>query len=351
MIEATGVHKIFGANHVLRGIDLTVGAGEVACVIGPSGSGKSTFLRCLNQLETYDAGRIRVDGQLVGYRESGGRLYELSDAEAARARRRSGMVFQRFNLFPHLTALRNVMEGPMRVKNVPKAQARARAEQLMARVGLADKADSYPSRLSGGQQQRVAIARALAMEPKLLLLDEVTSALDPELVGEVLRVMKDLAGDGWTMVVVTHEIRLPSRWPMAPMHNSAVATVVSALAVNETLSFNDLKTLLRTTDGNLSVHARKLEDARKVAAAQQRHIGVLVDLPGPKMRTGPIAGDEVELHTGQRFVLAGDVVEGNDRRVSCEITMDRDRSPFPKRWSYSPYRRVGRFAPRTRRPQ
>ena len=206
MVRADNVHKSFGSLEVLRGIDLTVAAGEVCCVLGPSGSGKSTLLRCINHLEKINAGRIFVDGRLVGYREKGGKLHEMREREVATQRRSIGMVFQRFNLFPHMTVLDNVMEAPCRVRREPKGQVRARALTLLERVGLADKVSSYPSQLSGGQQQRVAIARALAMEPKLMLFDEPTSALDPELVGEVLDVMKDLASDGMTMVVVTHEI-------------------------------------------------------------------------------------------------------------------------------------------------
>jgi polar amino acid transport system ATP-binding protein len=206
MVEAVDVHKNFGHVEVLRGIDLTVQPGEVACIIGPSGSGKSTFLRCINHLERIDAGQMRVDGHLIGYREAGGRLYELRESEVARQRRDIGMVFQRFNLFPHMTAAENVMEAPRTVRREARQSARKRAVQLLERVGLAEKCDSYPGQLSGGQQQRVAIARALAMEPRLMLFDEPTSALDPELVGEVLDVMRGLARDGMTMVVVTHEM-------------------------------------------------------------------------------------------------------------------------------------------------
>jgi polar amino acid transport system ATP-binding protein len=206
MVQAEGVSKSFGSNHVLRSIDLTVDPGEVLCIIGPSGSGKSTFLRCINHLERVDAGRLAVDGQVVGYRQHGDKLYELKPKEAARQRREIGMVFQRFNLFPHMTALENVIEAPIRVKGLPKGKAVARANELLDRVGLADKGDHYPAQLSGGQQQRVAIARALAMDPKLMLFDEPTSALDPELVGEVLDVMKGLAASGMTMIVVTHEM-------------------------------------------------------------------------------------------------------------------------------------------------
>jgi len=206
MVKAEGVHKRFGRVEVLKGITLEVEAGSVMCMLGPSGSGKSTFLRCINHLEKIDAGRLSVDGQLVGYRQSGDRLHELRDAEICHKRAEIGMVFQRFNLFPHMTALENVVEAPIRVKKVPKQEALRRARELLDSVGLADKLDSYPSQLSGGQQQRVAIARALAMEPKLMLFDEPTSALDPELVGDVLDVMRRLAADGMTMVVVTHEI-------------------------------------------------------------------------------------------------------------------------------------------------
>ena len=206
MVKAEGVHKSFGALEVLQGIDLEVKSGEVFCLIGPSGSGKSTFLRCINHLEKINAGRLYVDGELVGYQQRGDKLYELKESEVSLKRRDIGMVFQRFNLFPHMTALENVMEAPVQVKGINKAQARERAQQLLERVGLADKAASYPSQLSGGQQQRVAIARALAMDPKLMLFDEPTSALDPELVGEVLDVMRDLAESGMTMVVVTHEM-------------------------------------------------------------------------------------------------------------------------------------------------
>ncbi|MFD1322203.1 amino acid ABC transporter ATP-binding protein [Micromonospora sonneratiae] len=206
MVLAEDVHKSFGSLEVLRGVDLAVRPGEVCCVLGPSGSGKSTFLRCINHLEKIDAGRIWVDGELIGYRQRGDKLYELREKEVAAQRRSIGMVFQRFNLFPHMTVLENVVEAPVRVRRENRSVARERAEALLARVGLADKLATYPGQLSGGQQQRVAIARALAMEPKLMLFDEPTSALDPELVGEVLDVMKDLARDGMTMVVVTHEI-------------------------------------------------------------------------------------------------------------------------------------------------
>jgi len=206
MVRAENVHKSFGHLEVLKGIDMLVKPGEVNVVIGPSGSGKSTFLRCINHLEKINAGRIWVDGELMGYREYGGRLHELRDREAALQRRSIGMVFQRFNLFPHMTALENIVEAPLRVRRLPRAEATELAQGLLRRVGLADKVDTYPGQLSGGQQQRVAIARALAMQPKLMLFDEPTSALDPELVGEVLNVMQSLAADGMTMVVVTHEM-------------------------------------------------------------------------------------------------------------------------------------------------
>jgi polar amino acid transport system ATP-binding protein len=206
MVKAENVHKRFGRLHVLRGIDLEVRPGEVMCIVGPSGSGKSTFLRCINHLEKVDGGLLWVGGHLVGYRQRGDRLHELRDKEIAAQRREIGMVFQRFNLFPHMTALENVMEAPVRVKREPKAAARERALKMLDRVGLADKVATYPRQLSGGQQQRVAIARALAMEPRLMLFDEPTSALDPELVGDVLDVMRQLAVDGMTMIVVTHEM-------------------------------------------------------------------------------------------------------------------------------------------------
>jgi polar amino acid transport system ATP-binding protein len=206
MVEARAVRKAFGDNEVLQGIDLTVYAGEVISLLGPSGSGKSTFLRCINHLERIDGGEISVNGHLVGYRRHNGKKYELRPKEVAAARRDVGMVFQRFNLFPHLTAVENVMEAPVFVKGLKRAEARSRATELLQRVGMADKSAAYPAQLSGGQQQRVAIARALAMEPRLMLFDEPTSALDPELVGEVLDVMKRLAAEGMTMIVVTHEI-------------------------------------------------------------------------------------------------------------------------------------------------
>jgi polar amino acid transport system ATP-binding protein len=206
MVDAQSIHKSFGINEVLKGITLEVEPGEVVCLLGPSGSGKSTFLRCINHLEKINAGRLYVDGELVGYRQQGDRLHELHDKEIARKRTEIGMVFQNFNLFPHMTALENITEAPTRVKGEPKNDVHARARDLLAKVGLSEKANAYPRQLSGGQQQRVAIARALAMRPKLMLFDEPTSALDPELVGDVLAVMRDLARSGMTMVVVTHEI-------------------------------------------------------------------------------------------------------------------------------------------------
>jgi polar amino acid transport system ATP-binding protein len=206
MVRAENVHKRFGALEVLKGIDLVVQPGEVMVIIGPSGSGKSTFLRCINHLEKINAGRLWVDGELVGYRERGGKLHELPDREVCKKRAEIGMVFQRFNLFPHMTALDNVVEAPTRVLGESRESATETARALLEQVGLAEKATSYPSQLSGGQQQRVAIARALAMRPKLMLFDEPTSALDPELVGDVLKVMRDLAVAGMTMIVVTHEI-------------------------------------------------------------------------------------------------------------------------------------------------
>jgi polar amino acid transport system ATP-binding protein len=206
MVRAEGVHKYFGRLEVLKGIDLRVMPGEVMCILGPSGSGKSTFLRCINHLEKLNYGRLWVDGELVGYRQQGDKIYELRESEVAQRRSEIGMVFQRFNLFPHMSVLENVIEAPLRVRKLPRREAVERAGALLQRVGLADKVESYPSQLSGGQQQRVAIARALAMQPKLMLFDEPTSALDPELVGEVLDVMRGLATDGMTMIVVTHEI-------------------------------------------------------------------------------------------------------------------------------------------------
>jgi polar amino acid transport system ATP-binding protein len=206
MVKAERVRKHFGRLEVLKGVSLEVQPREVVCMLGPSGSGKSTFLRCVNHLEKIDAGRLWVDGELVGYRQSGAKLYELRDAEVCQERSQIGMVFQSFNLFGHMTALENVIEAPIHVKHVPKAEALERGRELLGRVGLADKLDSYPAQLSGGQQQRVAIARALSMQPKLMLFDEPTSALDPELVGDVLDVMRALAHEGMTMIVVTHEI-------------------------------------------------------------------------------------------------------------------------------------------------
>ncbi len=206
MVKAEGVHKRYGANEVLKGISLEVARGEVVCLLGVSGSGKSTFLRCINHLEQIDSGRLWVDGEMVGYRQVGDRLHELHDREVCRHRAEVGMVFQRFNLFGHMTALQNIIEAPIHVRKLPRGEAVERARQLLDRVGLGGRADAYPSQLSGGQQQRVAIARALAMAPKLMLFDEPTSALDPELVGEVLDVMKSLAREGMTMVVVTHEM-------------------------------------------------------------------------------------------------------------------------------------------------
>ena len=207
MVRAESVHKSFGRLEVLKGVSLEVQPGQVVCIIGPSGSGKSTFLRCINHLEKIDSGRLWVDGELVGYRQAGDKLYEQRDAEVCRDRSEIGMVFQSFNLFGHMTALENVIEAPVHVKGVRKRDAIAQGRVLLDRVGLGDKLDNYPAQLSGGQQQRVAIARALAMTPKLMLFDEPTSALDPELVGEVLEVMKSLAFDfKTTMLVVTHEM-------------------------------------------------------------------------------------------------------------------------------------------------
>ena len=206
MVRAESVCKNFGSNQVLKGITLEVARGEVMCLVGPSGSGKSTFLRCINHLERVDAGRLFVDDELVGYEQRGDKLYELKPKVASRQRRDIGMVFQRFNLFPHMTALENVIEAPIQVRGLSRATALAKGKELLDRVGLSAHMDHYPAHLSGGQQQRVAIARALAMEPKLMLFDEPTSALDPELVGEVLDVMKELASTGMTMIVVTHEM-------------------------------------------------------------------------------------------------------------------------------------------------
>ena len=205
-VLAENVHKAYGRNEVLRGIDLEIHTGEVACIVGPSGGGKSTFLRCINHLEKIDAGRLSVDDELIGYKQRGGKLYEMHDKEVAEQRRSIGMVFQRFNLFPHMTAAENVMAGPVVVRKDNKKQSRERAIELLSKVGLGDRGDSYPMQLSGGQQQRVAIARALAMDPDLMLFDEPTAALDPELVGEVLDVMRSLAQSGMTMIVVTHEM-------------------------------------------------------------------------------------------------------------------------------------------------
>jgi polar amino acid transport system ATP-binding protein len=206
VVRAADVRKRFGRLEVLRGISLDVRKGETVCIIGPSGSGKTTFMRCVNHLEKIDSGRIEVNGQLIGYREKNGQLVEDSERSIAKQRTQIGMVFQRFNLFPHRTALENVIEAPVYVLGVPRDKAVADAEALLARVGLADKRNTYPSKLSGGQQQRVAIARALAMKPALMLFDEPTSALDPEVIGEVLSVMEELAHDGMTMIVVTHEM-------------------------------------------------------------------------------------------------------------------------------------------------
>ncbi|HEX7390383.1 MAG TPA: amino acid ABC transporter ATP-binding protein [Acidiphilium sp.] len=206
IVQATDIRKSYGHNEILKGVSLTVRRGEVVVVIGPSGSGKTTFVRCLNHMEKIQGGRILVNGHLIGYREIRGRLVEDRERSIARQRREIGMVFQRFNLFHHMTAIGNIIEAPVRVLGIPEAEARAFGHELLKRVGLADKANSYPEQLSGGQQQRVAIARALAMKPRLMLFDEPTSALDPEMIGEVLEVMKELARDGMTMVVVSHEM-------------------------------------------------------------------------------------------------------------------------------------------------
>lgn len=206
MVDARAIRKSFGSNEVLKGITLQVEQGQVLCLLGPSGSGKSTFLRCINHLETINGGRLYVDGELMGFREKADAIYEMKPVAIAKQRSEIGMVFQRFNLFPHLTALENVIEAPVGVKGLSRTDAVSKARELLASVGLSDKADHYPAQLSGGQQQRVAIARALAMEPKLMLFDEPTSALDPELVGDVLDVMRKLAKSGMTMIVVTHEI-------------------------------------------------------------------------------------------------------------------------------------------------
>ena len=211
VLRAIDVHKRFGRLEVLKGVSLEVWQRETVCIIGPSGSGKSTFLRCINHLEKLDAGRIEVNGRLIGYREQNGRLVEDTDRSTARQRTQIGMVFQRFNLFPHKTALENVIEAPVHVLGVPKREATADAEKLLARVGLAEKSDAYPGKLSGGQQQRVAIARALAMKPSLMLFDEATSALDPEVIRDVLAVMEELANEGMTMIVVTHEMGFARR--------------------------------------------------------------------------------------------------------------------------------------------
>jgi polar amino acid transport system ATP-binding protein len=207
MVRAEKIVKRFGPLTVLDGVDLSVKRGQVVVIIGPSGSGKTTLLRCLNHLEKIDGGRIYIDDELMGYREVNGQLVEDKEANIARIRAQVGFVFQRFNLFPHMTALQNVMEAPIHVLHHPVGEVRERALSLLAKVGLAEKCDAFPHKLSGGQQQRVAIARALAMNPKLMLFDEATSALDPELVGDVLKVMKQLAEEGMTMVVVTHEMR------------------------------------------------------------------------------------------------------------------------------------------------
>jgi polar amino acid transport system ATP-binding protein len=206
MVDARSVKKKYGSNEVLAGVTLSVEQGEVLCIIGPSGSGKSTFLRCLNHLESINGGRIYVNGELMGYRQVGNVLYEMKPKDIARQRQAIGMVFQRFNLFPHLTALQNIIEAPIGVAGLDPEEAKALGLELLQQVGLGDKGDHYPAQLSGGQQQRVAIARALAMKPKLMLFDEPTSALDPELVGDVLDVMKNLAKAGMTMIVVTHEM-------------------------------------------------------------------------------------------------------------------------------------------------
>lgn len=206
LLRAVGVRKSYGHTEVLRGVDMEVHRGQVVCLLGPSGAGKSTFLRCLNHLESVDEGQVWVDGKPIGFELRNGKLYELRERDVAKQRRDIGMVFQRFNLFGHRTALENVVEGPIRVLGTAPDVARKEGLELLDRVGLGQRGDAYPAQLSGGQQQRVAIARSLAMKPKLMLFDEPTSALDPELVGEVLAVMNGLAADGMTMVVVTHEI-------------------------------------------------------------------------------------------------------------------------------------------------
>jgi polar amino acid transport system ATP-binding protein len=211
MVEAEGIHKFFGNHHVLRGLDLTVQKGEVVVIVGPSGSGKSTFLRSLNHLDTPDRGTVRIDGELLGYRAQNGAMLAVSDAVLSQQRRHIGMVFQQFNLFSHMTALENVMSGPVQVLRQGKATAETEARRQLAQVGLEDRAASYPDQLSGGQQQRVAIARALAMHPKVMLFDEPTSSLDPEMVAEVLQVMLALSRQGMTMIIVTHEIQFATK--------------------------------------------------------------------------------------------------------------------------------------------
>lgn len=230
MVDAKQVTKSFNGVEILKGVDLAVQQGEVVCLIGPSGSGKSTFLRCINHLEKIDGGELWVNGGMVGYRLHGDKLYELKEGEVARNRIHIGMVFQRFNLFGHMTALENVMEAPITVKKVPRAQALSEAKALLDRVGLSHRYDARPAALSGGQQQRVAIARAMAMKPSLMLFDEPTSALDPELVGEVLAVMRDLARDGMTMVIVTHEMGFARDVAnrVAFMDNGAIIEVAEA---------------------------------------------------------------------------------------------------------------------------
>jgi polar amino acid transport system ATP-binding protein len=211
MVQARGIHKQFGANHVLRGVDLEVRKGEVVVIVGPSGSGKSTFLRCLNHLDAPDEGWVRIDGELLGYRASNGRMLAVSDTVLSQQRRHIGMVFQQFNLFSHMTALENVMSGPLKVMRTDRTTATTEARRQLALVGLEDKVASYPEQLSGGQQQRVAIARALAMHPKVMLFDEPTSSLDPEMVAEVLQVMLNLSRQGMTMIIVTHEIQFANK--------------------------------------------------------------------------------------------------------------------------------------------
>jgi polar amino acid transport system ATP-binding protein len=235
MVKAEGVRKSFGRQQALSGVDMEVAPRDVVVVIGPSGSGKSTFLRCINHLEKIDGGRLWVDGELVGYHQRGAKLYELHDKDIARKRSEIGVVSQRFNLFPHMTALENVMVGPVEVKGETKATAKSRGLELLDRVGLRGRAESYPAQLSGGQQQRVAIARALAMEPKLMLFDEPTSALDPELVGEVLDVMRGLAEMGMTMIVVTHEMGF-AREAGDALHFMAAGVVLESGAPRDVLS-------------------------------------------------------------------------------------------------------------------